>query len=179
MPSVLLVSKPPGNPDRRRVGFKCLIEKDLAFLERAPDNSACRSGCPTATAVGSMCENARASCLITPDSVVAGQGNDPIALTNGGQVGRGLVEAGVFPRILAALRSEGLDQRGVVWSQEAYVRGHVRTEKVWQEIALIRWAHKAIEVTTEDFSEDGLVHQVLRANLGEPALQMKYPAQRC
>ena len=58
MPSVLLISKSPGNTDGRHVVFKSLIEKQLAFLERAPDNGA---GCgrPTATAVGAMRENAR------------------------------------------------------------------------------------------------------------------------
>jgi hypothetical protein len=50
------------------------------------------------------------------------------------------------------------------------VRGDGRTEKTWQEVALIRWAHNAIKVITEDFSKDGLVHQVLLANLGEAAL---------
>jgi hypothetical protein len=117
-----------------------------------------------------MRENARATCFVTPDSVVTGQRNDAIALTNGGQVGRGLFEAGVLPRIWAALHSESLDQRDVFWSQEAHVRGDGRTEKTWQEVALIRWAHNAIKVITEDFSKDGLVHQVLLANLGEAAL---------
>jgi hypothetical protein len=123
-----------------------------------------------------MRENARASCLITPESVVARQRHDLIALTNGGQVGRGLVEASVLPRILAALHSEGFDQRGqrgLLWFQEAHVRGHVRTETVWQEVALIGWAHKAIEIATKDFSEDGLLHQVIPTNLGESVLQMR------
>jgi hypothetical protein len=120
-----------------------------------------------------MRENARTSCLITPDSVVAGQRQDPIALANGGQVGRGLLEAGVLPRIFSALHSERFDERGVLWSQEAHARGDARTEMIWREVALIGWAHKAIEVATEDFSEDGLLHQMLPANLGEPALQMR------
>src|SRR4030095_7736562 len=62
--------------------------------------------------------------------------------------------------------------------QDAYVRYDVRTEKFGQEAALIRRAHKTIEVTPEDFPEDGLVHQVLLANLGQPALQVRYPARR-
>lgn len=49
MPSVLLISKSPGNTDGRHVGFKSLIEKQLAFLERAPDNGAGCGRCPTAT----------------------------------------------------------------------------------------------------------------------------------
>ena len=40
MPSVLFISKSPGNTDGRHVVFKSLIEKQLAFLERAPDNGA-------------------------------------------------------------------------------------------------------------------------------------------
>jgi hypothetical protein len=166
MPSVLLISKSPGNTDGRHVGFKSLIEKQLAFLERAPDNGAGCGRCPTATAVGAMRENARAACLITPDSVVAGERKDPIALKDAGQIGCGIVEASVLPGILAAVNPEGFDHRGVVWSQEAYVRYDVRTEKFGQEAALIRRAHKTIEVTPEDFPEDGLVHQVLLANLG-------------
>jgi hypothetical protein len=59
MPSVLLIFKSPGNTDGRHVGFKSLIEKQLAFLERAPDNGAGCGRCPTATAVGAMRENAR------------------------------------------------------------------------------------------------------------------------
>jgi hypothetical protein len=179
MPSVLLKSKSPGNTDGRHVVFKSLIEKQLAFPERAPDNGAGCGRCPTATAVGAMRENARAACLITPDSVVAGERKDPIALKDAGQIGCGIVEAGVLPGILAAVNPEGFDHRGVVWSQEAYVRYDVRTEKFGQEAALIRRAHKTIEVTPEDFPEDGLVHQVLLANLGQPALQVRYPARRC
>ena len=66
-----------------------------------------------------MRENARAACLITPDSVVAGERKDPIALKDAGQIGCGIVEAGVLPGILAAVNPEGFDHRGVVWSQEA------------------------------------------------------------
>src|SRR5262245_55741988 len=116
MPSVLLVSEPLGNPDRRDVAFKGLIQKHLASAERALDNGAGRGGCPTATAVGAMRENGRASCLSTPESVVAGQRNDSIARTNGGQVGCGRVEAGVLPSLLSALHPEGFDHLGIVWS---------------------------------------------------------------
>jgi hypothetical protein len=124
-------------------------------------------------------ENAGAARLVAPNSVIAGQRNDPIALLNGGQVGRSLVEASVLPRFLAALDPESFDQRGVVRGEKPYVRRHIGTEQIWPEGSLIRGAHEAVEGTSEDFSQDGLLHQVLSGNLREAAPQMRYPGRRC
>jgi hypothetical protein len=177
VPRVLLVAKPLGNLDSRRVGFKCLIKEHLAFRERTPDNGARRGGRPTATAVGGVRENARVSDLMTPGPEAC-QRPDPITLEDGRQVERRLVETGVPPSILAALQSECFDRRGVAWPQKPRVMCRAPPEMVWPEVALIRRPHQAIEVTPEDSSEEGLVHQMLFVNLQEPALQVRYPALR-
>jgi hypothetical protein len=123
-----------------------------------------------------MRENAGAASLVAPNPIEAGQRNDPIALTNRGQASRGLVEAGDLPRIWVALLLKGFDPHHVFLAHEAHLRTHVRTEKIWYEVALIGRTHELIEVTAEDFPQGELVHQVLFANLGEPTQQMRYPA---
>ena len=79
-----------------------------------------------------------------------------------------------YPSILAALTRKAsiIAASSVPGSVR---RCDVRTEKFGQEAALIRRAHKTIEVTPEDFPEESLVHQVLLARRpgGGPVLSPK------